>query len=150
MPPGNAPNSRPLQFKPTMEALGIVLSFICREPPYSEFGAAKIIKAIQHQLTTGCHVCLVEGERLVAYAGWLPIDAEDGERWLLGKASLRPVPSSTTDAVALTIVSATSAGEAKRLMRACRNMAPQRKIYFKRDYAGGPTRKSKVVNRRPE
>ena len=141
--------SKPLQLKPTMEALGVILSFICRAPPYAEFRADKIIKAVQHQLSTGCHVCLIENETLVAYAGWLPIDARDGEKWLQDKASLRPVPPSSTDAVALTIVSASNPGDVKRLMRACRNLAPQKTVYFKRDYDQGPARKSKVVNRKP-
>lgn len=150
MPHGDASKSRPLQLKPTMEALGLVLTFICRSAPYSEFRAAKIIKAVQHQLSTGCHVCLVEDERLVAYAGWLPIDSRDGERWLEGKASLRPVPSARTDAAALTIVSVVNSSDTALLMRACRRLVPQKKIYFKRDYAGGRARKSTVANRKPE
>lgn len=130
-----------------MEALGIVLAFICRSAPYAEFRAAKIIKAVQHQLSSGCHVCIIEDERLVAYAGWLPIDARDGEKWLEGNATLKPAPSSNTDAAALTIVSVTSTSQIPQLIRGCRRLAPQRTIFFKRDYLGGRSKKSKVYNR---
>ena len=60
----SAAGSKPkaMQLKPTMEALGVVLAFICREQPYSEFRAAKIIAAVQHQLTARCHVCLIVAE----------------------------------------------------------------------------------------
>ena len=131
-----------------MEALGVVLSFICRQTPYSEFRAAKIIRSVQHQLSSGCHVCLIEDERLVAYAGWLPVDPAVAERWLEGKATLEPVPSSSTDAAALTIVSLTKKSQIPQLIRACRKLAPQRDIYFKRDYAEGRAKKSKVQNRK--
>ena len=135
-----------LQLKPTMEALGIVLSFLCRSSPYADFRAAKIIQAVQHQLSTRSHVCLVENEQMVAYAGWLPVRAEDAERWLEGEHRLQPVPSDSTDAVALTIVSAADRRHVPQLIRACRTLAPQRNIYFKRDYAGGGARKAKLRN----
>ena len=136
------------QLKPTMEALGVVLSFICRSSPYAEFRAAKIITAVQHQLSTGCHVCLIEDERLVAYAGWLPVDEAEAERWIEVDTNLHPVPPAMTDAAALTIVSVRSSREITQLIRACRQRATQRKIYFKRNYAGGRVRKSKVTDRK--
>jgi hemolysin-activating ACP:hemolysin acyltransferase len=136
------------QLKPTMEALGVVLSFICMSAPYAEFRAAKIIKAVQQQLSSGCHVCLIEDDRLVAYAGWLPVDVAEAERWMEGNTNLHPVPSSSTDAAALTIVSVHSPLEIPQLIRACRKRAPQRKIYFKRDYSGGRTKKTKVTDRK--
>ena len=139
--------SRSLQLKPTMEALGIVLSFICRTSPYAEFKAAKIIKAVQHQLSNACHVCLIEDERLVAYAGWLPIDARDGEQWLEGKGILKPVAVASSDAIALTVVSVIRTEQLRPLIHACRLLSPRRTVYFKRDYLGGRSKKSKVYNR---
>lgn len=143
-----SPRPQASQLKPTMEALGLVLSFICRSPPYAEFRAAKIIHAVQQQLSTGCHVCLIEDERLVAYAGWLPVDIAEAEQWVAGKGSLNPVPSSQTDAAALTIVSALSPRDIPQLIRACRTQAPQSKIFFRRDYSGGRTKKSRVSDRK--
>lgn len=145
----SAAGSKPkaMQLKPTMEALGVVLAFICREQPYSEFRAAKIIAAVQHQLTARCHVCLIEDERLVAYAGWLPVTQGDAERWMAGESNLSPAPSSDTRVAALTIVSALGRRHVPLLIRECRRLLPQHAVYFKRDYAGGRTRKSKVVNR---
>jgi hemolysin-activating ACP:hemolysin acyltransferase len=139
--------AKTLQLRPSMEALGIALSFVCRSSPYAEFRAAKIIKAIQHQLSSGSHVCLIENEQLVAYAGWLPIDLADGENWLAGKGTLHPSSSANPQAVALTIVSTTDPSQIPQLIRACRRLAPQRTVYFKRDYPGGRSKKSKVQNR---
>jgi hypothetical protein len=131
-----------------MEALGIVLSFICRQTPYSEFRAAKILRSVQHQLSSGCHVCLIEDEQLVAYAGWLPVDPMFAQKWLEGKGTLQPVPSSSTDAAALTVVSVTRRTQIPQIIRACRDLAPQSDIYFKREYPGGRAKKSKVQNRK--
>lgn len=136
------------QLKPTMEALGVVLSFICRSAPYAEFRAEKIIKAVQHQLSTGCHVCLIADERLVAYAGWLPIDPAEGERWLSGETMLHPTSSSGTDAAALTIVSVDDARHVTQLIRACRRLAPQKTIFFRRTYSDGRSKKLKVLDRK--
>lgn len=148
MPPTHASRPQALQLKPSMEALGIVLSFICRQAPYAEFRAAKILRSVQYQLSTGCHVCLVQEEQLVAYAGWLPVEPKVAESWLDGKATLQPVPAASTDAAALTIVSITANTHLAPLIRACRKLAPQQTIYFKRDYPGGETRKAKVRNRK--
>lgn len=136
-----------LQLKPTMEALGIVLSFICRSAPYDDFRAAKIIRAIEHQLASRCHVCLIRDEQLIAYAGWLPIDADDGDKWLEGNGTLTPASSPNKNAAALTVVSSLSPSHLPQLIRACRTLAPRRTIYFKRDYKGQRTKKSKVFNR---
>ena len=149
MSPAEGQKPKQLQLRPTMEALGIVLSFLCRSSPYADFRAAKIIQAVQHQLSTRSHVCLVEDERIVAYAGWLPVSAADAERWLEGEHSLKPVPSDSTDAVALAIVSAAERRLVPQLIRACRTLAPQRNIYFKRDYSGGAARKAKLRAFRP-
>ncbi|MCX7350557.1 MAG: hypothetical protein NTZ54_13885 [Alphaproteobacteria bacterium] len=148
MPQTAPPKPQVSQLKPTMEALGVVLLFICRSAPYAEFRAARIIKAVQHQLASGCHVCLIENERLVAYAGWMPVDLAEAERWIEGGANLHPVPSSSTDAAALTIVSVRSQREIPQLIRACRKEAPQTKIFFKRDYVGGRAKKSSVTDRK--
>jgi hemolysin-activating ACP:hemolysin acyltransferase len=138
-----------LQLRPSMESLGLVLSFICRSSPYAEFRAGKIIAAVQHQLSTRSHVCLVEGERIIAYAGWLPVSEADAEAWLKGEAGLRPVPPDATDAAALTIVSAADRAHVTRLIRACRTLIPQHNVYFKRDYAAGQARKAKLRVFRP-
>jgi hemolysin-activating ACP:hemolysin acyltransferase len=133
-----------LQLKDNMEALGAVLTFLCRSLPYSEFRAAKIIAAIRQQLATRCDVCLIENGRIVAYAGWLPVREQDAESWLKGEVTLKPVPSSSTNAVALTIVSVANRAHVAQIIRACRRLAPQKAIYFKRDYSKGNSRKAKV------
>ena len=92
------------------------------------------------------HVCLIDEERIVAYAGWLPVTESDGEKWMKGHGELRPVASASTNAAALTMVSVTRRSLIPPLIRACRTLAPQRIIYFKRDYGSREAKKSKVVN----
>lgn len=145
MIPAEAATAKALQLRAGMEALGVVMSFVCREQPFSEFRAGTIMAALQHQLSNRCHLCLVQEERLVAYAGWLPIRASDGERWLRGEAELKPVPAAEADAVALTILSVAAPALIPVLLRACRPMARQCTVYFKRDYGGGRMKKSRIV-----
>lgn len=150
MLPGTGPKPKALQFKHNMEALGAVLTFICRSSPYAEFRAAKLIAAVRLQLSTGCHVCLMQERQIVAYAGWLTISEEDAEAWLRGEVKLRPVPPHSTSAAALTIVSVVDRKHVPLLIRACRMLSPQQTIYFKRDYAEGLARKAKVHSFKPK
>jgi hemolysin-activating ACP:hemolysin acyltransferase len=140
-----APRPKAIQLQPTMEALGLVLSFICRSAPYDEFRAAKLIKAVQHQLSTGCHACLIEDERLIAYAGWLPVAPGNAEKWLDGKTNLLPVPSFSTNVAALTIVSVLHTRDTRQLLQTCRRLAPQNTVYFKRSYSDGRSKKTKLT-----
>jgi hypothetical protein len=141
MPTSKPSQLKALQFKPGMETLGVVLAFICREKPFSEFSAGKIIAAVKHQLSSGSHICLLDGGRLVAYAGWLPIRKRVGERWMAGEADFAPVPPQEADAAALTIVSVASPALIAPLLRACRRHGAGKTIFFKRHYEDGRTRK---------
>jgi hypothetical protein len=124
-----------------METLGVVLAFICREKPFSEFRAGKIIAAVKHQLSSGSHVCLVEGDRLVAYAGWLPVREADARRWMAGEAALTPIVAAEADAAALTIVSVASRSLISPLLRACKRRGGYPTVFFKRQYEDGRSRK---------
>src|SRR5262245_6605735 len=92
------------RFTPSFEALGIVIDFLSRKPPFDQFRAGHLVTAIKHQVAQGHHVCGFRGEVLVGYCGWLHITREAGELWLLDQAELKPIPPERADAVALTLV----------------------------------------------
>lgn len=137
------------QFKPSMEALGVVMSFIGREKPFSEFRVGKLLAAIKYQVATRNHVGLLSGNTLVGYCGWLPITTALGEKWIANKAELVPVPHEAADAVALTIVSVTSREHLLPMIRECRRMQPNRRVFFKRERKNSAN-KGSVFNRLPQ
>jgi hypothetical protein len=148
--PATASDAGPVlrQLKPSMEVLGIVSSFISREPPFSEFRAGKLLAAIRFQLSSRSHVAVISGENLVGYCGWLPITKTLGEKWMANKAKLVPVPEEAADAVALTIVSFTSREHLLPMIRECRRLQPDRRVFFKRQRKAGLSNKASVFNRR--
>lgn len=135
------------QLKPSMEALGLVLAFLTRDKPFSEYRAGKLVRAVKYQLSSSNHVCLLADDVLIAYAGWLPITVELGEKWLRNEANLVPVPAGESDAFALTTVSVASPESLLPLIRACRDRYPNRRVFFRRDSEAGRSRKATVHSR---
>jgi hypothetical protein len=124
------------KFKPNFEALGLVLEFLSRQPPFAGFILGHLMPAVRHQIAHGHHVCAFRGETLVGYCGWLPIGRDVGEQWLRG-GELRPGSGAEADAVALTIVRTDEPAALRHLIRACRNAEPGKRFFFKREYANG-------------
>jgi hypothetical protein len=92
------------KLKPGFEALGVLIDFLAREPPYAQLRAGDLLAAVTYQLSHGLHFAGFEKNRMVAYCGWLTTSAERAEAWLQGKGRLDHVAPVSSDAVALTIV----------------------------------------------
>jgi hemolysin-activating ACP:hemolysin acyltransferase len=135
------------QLKPSMEALGLVVAFVAREPPFSEHRAGSLVRAVKHQLSSRNHVCLLRGETLLGYCGWLPVTTSDAEKWLRNETQLRPAALEAADAFALTIVSVVSGEHLRPIIRACRRLHPNQRVFFKREGADGQSRKATVVSK---
>jgi hypothetical protein len=135
-------------FVASYEALGIVVDFLAQRPPYDAFRAARLVEAVKHQIGSGCNVCVVRGEAMIGYSGWLPITEELGRLWLQDKAELVPVPPEQSNAAALTIVCADDPSVVRALIRATRRYRPGQRVFFRRDYAGKarPAKRQTVVN----
>jgi hypothetical protein len=136
------------RFKPSFEALGIVVDYVSRVAPFDGYQAKTLVRAVEYQIVNGFHVAGFSGETLVGYCGWLQITRDDGELWLAGNAELKPAPPTASDAVALHIVRIDERAAARLLIRACRNLEPKKRVYFKREYAFGSreTRRNTVMN----
>jgi len=148
MPKTNPTHSECRHFIASMETLGLVVSFLVRRAPFSGFAAASLIEALQHQLSSSCHVCLVENDQLTGYLGWLPITSALGERWKCDEAVLTIAPDGSANAVAITIFATDTPEGARKLIRAARTLKSPCKIYFKREKGDGNTRKASVLNLR--
>jgi hypothetical protein len=137
------------KLKPGFEALGLVTDFLASERPYSTLRAGDLMAAITYQLSLGHHVAGFVNNRLVAYCGWLTTSTERGEAWLKGQGQLQMIPPPKGDAAALTIVKVRNPDQLLPMIRACRERNKGKRVFFKRDYAGGErqSRKATVINR---
>lgn len=139
------------QFKPSFEAVGILVDFLSRKPPFDRFQAGALVTTLKYQVTHGFHVSAFRGETLVGYCGWLRIMANEGDRWVQERGDLRPAPSDRADAVALDIVRVDEPGAVRPLIRACRRLEAGKRVFFKRDYFGVThhvSRRNTVMNLR--
>jgi hypothetical protein len=136
------------RFKPSFEAVGILIDFLSRKAPFDQFRAGPLVTALKYQIVNSHHVSAFRGEALIGYAGWLQITSAHGELWLQDKVDLKPVSLDRADAVALTIVRVDEPAAVRPLIRACRILEPGKRVFFKRDYAETTpaTRRNTVMN----
>jgi hypothetical protein len=136
------------QFKPSFEAVGILIDFLTRKPPFDRFAAGALVTTLKYQVTNGFHVAAFRGETLVGYCGWLRIMAGDGEHWVRERGDLRPAANERADAVALDIVRVDEPQAVRPLIRACRRLEAGKRVFFKRDYldATHASRRNTVMN----
>jgi hypothetical protein len=116
-------------------ALGTIMDFIASRRPFANYKARDVVAALKDQVAHGCHVCAFRGKSLVGYCGWLPITEDIGRLWLAGKGRLSPVSLARSDAAALTIVCSDDTQVLRGLIRTCRDLGRDRRIFFKRVYA---------------
>ncbi len=67
------------QFKPSFEAVGILIDFLTRQPPFDRFQAGALVTTLKYQVSHGFHVSAFLGETLIGYCGWLRIMASEGD-----------------------------------------------------------------------
>jgi hypothetical protein len=144
------PKAHPIAYrrlKPGYEGLGLVLDFVARTEPFGLYRAGNLAAAIKYQLSSGCHIAAVQGETLVAYAGWLQITEAMGRAWVDGELpELRPVPPAQSNAAGLTIVRSESSPALRGLIRCCREIGGGQRIFFKRTGGAKTERRSSVFN----
>ena len=146
MPGKLGPGFHLRRFNPSFEAVGIVLDYVSRVPPFAKYPAGTLIAAVKYQILNGCHVAGFNEKKLVGYCGWLQITKADGENWIQGKGELKPVNAREADAVAVHIVRIDERSVVLPLIRACRNLEAKKRVFFQRDYtAGGQAIKRRSV-----
>jgi hypothetical protein len=133
----------------TYEAFGLVMDFLARVQPFSDFQVGKFAAVIQQQLASGHNLAALDAnQQMVGYAGWIHTSSVSAEQWMADNGPLQPLDGQTHDAAALTVVAATDSRATPRLMRGARSLNPGVRVYFKRGYDGevrGP-KKVSVLN----
>lgn len=149
--PSDRPDSgaiRIIQLGGTFEAFGMVVDYLSRTAPFSEFVLGTLADAIRHQLGAGHHFAAMSGTELVGYAGWLLTSDAIAQAWAESDRPLLRVPTEQATAAALTTVAVTDPAATRRLLRGAREVNKGKRIYFKRGSEGrGRTpRKTSVLN----
>jgi hemolysin-activating ACP:hemolysin acyltransferase len=132
------------------EALGIAVELLFRRPPFLNFKFGKVVSMLRGQILRGHYLIAYRGARPVGYSGWAECTQEIADRWLRdGYMPTYQECSGGECAMLITVVS-TEVATTVALIRAMRQRYPNRRVYFKREYPDGTTRKAVAFNRSPE
>lgn len=123
---------RIVQFNATFEGFGMVMDYVARHPPFSDFEAKTLVEAIHQQLRFGHNLVALNHGEIIGYAGWLLTSTEIAERWVAGQGGLIRKQGAEAQAAALTIVVSEDRAAITRLMRGARRLNPGKRAYFKR------------------
>jgi hypothetical protein len=137
--PSDRPDSgaiRIIQLAGTFEAFGMVVDYLSRTTPFSNFELGAFAGAIRHQLGAGHHFAAMSGTELVGYAGWLLTSDAIARAWVESNGPLVRVPAEQATAAALTTVAVTDPAVTLRLMRGARELNKGKRVYFKRGSEG--------------
>lgn len=124
-----------VQFNATFEGFGMVMDYLCRTAPFSEFTSKTLADALHLQLKSGHHLVALRGGVVAGYAGWLMTSRAIAEAWVIDQGKL--TAHHDADAAALTIVAAGERAVVTRLIRGARDLNPGMRAYFKRGGEGG-------------
>jgi hypothetical protein len=132
---------------PSYGSLSFIMEFIVAAGEFGRMQSRVLFPALKAQIGSGYHVAAYRNQKLVGYCGWLHTTEEIARQWLNNAGKLEGVPAASANAVALTIVRLIDRDAVLPIIRSCRQLNGERRVFFKREPRGGqPARKSSVYN----
>jgi hypothetical protein len=132
---------------PSYGSLSFIMEFIVATDEFGGMRAATLFSALKVQIQSGYHVAAYRDQKLVGYCGWLNTTEEIAQEWLMNRGKLKGVPKASSNAVALTIVRMIDREAVLPIIRSCRQLNGDRRVFFKREPRGPrAARKSSVYN----
>ena len=128
-------------------ALGVAVDLMFRRKPFSDFRFGAMVSVIRGQILRGHYLIAYRGNQPVGYIGWAECSQAIAERWMREGYSMTHDECRSGDCCVLITVVSSETDTTVALIRASRQRYPNRRIYFKREYPGGKSRKSFVFNR---
>ncbi len=132
------------------ESYGAVMALLMENGGYETANFGPLARAVAAQVRDGTHLAAFAGNRLVAYAGALPVQPDAATDWLrdAGELQMVDVAGGRASAITLSVVCTNVPGVGRRLLLAFRHMFPGARAVFRRDYGGRrPARKAQVLCR---
>lgn len=131
----------------------MAMEFLGAQQPFAGFEFGHFAEIIKSQLRLGQHAAAIShAQELIGYAGWVHTSLASAELWSRDMGPLRIVESGVHEAAALTIVAVRDPAVTLQLIRHARNLHPNVRVFFKRDYSGSlrAGKKSSVLNFRSD
>jgi hypothetical protein len=120
---------------PTLGSFGAVIHFLAVEQAFGRKPLGEIVLEVSRQLHNKWNMCAVRDNKLVGYCGWIFTTREIAEKYVKGDPiGNADAPPDQADTPVLTIVRIIEPQWVLPLMRAMRNLAPGKQVFFRREY----------------
>ena len=117
--------------------IAAVLPLVARHPPFVAYSFGVMVPALLDQLRHGASALAIDRGRLVGYAGWLRVDAEQARRWQRRECEL-PAPDWTHGgAVIVTVTVVDSPALLAPLLHAISHVCAGVPVYRMRSFQDG-------------
>lgn len=113
-------------------SFGIVCNFLAHYPPFDAYDFGLMVKTLRLQLDHRAHVVGSINDEIVSYVGWIGTSSEIAEAWAAGDGPLHP--TSTGDAIAVTILACRSSDHILPMIRNAKNYNGDKSVFWKRDF----------------
>jgi hypothetical protein len=121
-----------------------VCHLVSRYAPFSQYSFQLMFDKIGEQLFNRSNVMLVVDSRVVAYAGWVRVDAADASQWLSCGGDIPKPNWESGDAIIVTMVVSQDKKYILPLIKAVSHVCAGLKVYRLRSFQNG-----RVDMRRP-
>ena len=122
-------------------ALGLSVTAMVRDAALANLRFGAISRMLIGQINRGHYLLAMKADSEEGMVGWMPVRAEDAERWLDFDEDVPNAPDTETDAVALNIITYRNRRALDALVAGMKTeFAGFRHLYAKRVYADGRVR----------
>lgn len=139
----------PIEFRrlpASHESYGLVMALLMENGGYETARFGPLARAVAAQVRDGTHCAAFMEKQIVAYAGYLPVDTANAQKWLRdeGELDITGAVAGSQQSFTVSVVCTKLPGLARRLLLANRRLHSGATIVFRRDYADGRARKARV------
>lgn len=117
--------------------LSVVSRFVSSFPPFASYAFGLMMKKLSVQLHRRSNVLVLDGPRLVAYAGWVLVDGDLAQEWQIHGGDLPPSDWVNGQAVIVTMVVTVDHRYLPMLIRGVSNACAGKKVYRMRYFQDG-------------
>ena len=126
-------------------ALGMAVAFLMRDPAFARLPFGHWSSVLAGQITRRHYVFIVDGNRIVGFAGWALTTKDKAEGWLAGRQEISFANSRHGDVVVINAWKATTPVANRFLLNVVRGVIMSKTdVYFKRHYANGTARVARL------
>jgi hemolysin-activating ACP:hemolysin acyltransferase len=110
---------------------------VSRYKPFAVYSFGLMMEKLTLQLKHDANLMVLQGNKLVAYAGWVCVDADQAEKWQIEGGDLPPAQWASGQAVIVTIVVTTDKKYLPLLIRGISHVCAGKKVYRMRSFQDG-------------